>query len=103
LSRQKIRVTFLKTGDMRYISHLDVLRLFDRALRRAGLPIEFTKGFNPRPRMSFKRALKLGLESASEEAVFYMAEAVLPVAFVESMNSTLPEGIRMSTAEEEKL
>ena len=102
MSRLKIKVTFSKTGDMRYISHLDLMRLFDRASRRAGLPVELTRGFNPHPKISVKRALRLGLEGRGEEAVFCMNEPVEPEAFIGSMNRNLPEGIRVSAAEEER-
>jgi radical SAM-linked protein len=85
---------------MRFISHLDLLRLFARAARRAGLPVELTRGFNPHPKISITKALKLGIESSHEEAVFYMEDAVTPQAFMKAMNENLPEGIRLSAAEE---
>ena len=53
---------------MRYISHLDLMRLFMRAMRRAELPLKMSEGFSPHPKLSFKRALKLGVESQQEEA-----------------------------------
>ena len=78
---------------MKYISHLDLLRLFGRALRRAGLPFEISQGFSKHPEIVIKRALKLGLESDSEEAVFKLREKISEQDFRERMNKQLPEGI----------
>ena len=83
---------------MRFISHLDLMRLFHRALRRAGLPVVITKGFSPRIKMSVTKALKLGVESASEEAVFYMDEKLAPQNFVDAINAKLPDGIKVMSA-----
>ena len=58
-----MKTVFSKTGDMRFISHLDLVRLFQRACRRAGLPVAVTKGFSPRLKISILKALKLGVES----------------------------------------
>jgi radical SAM-linked protein len=96
----KIRAVFSKTGDMKFISHLDNLRLFQRASRRAGLPVTITKGFSPHLKISITKALKLGAESAGEEAMFYMAERIAPERFKDRINANLPEGIRILDAEE---
>ena len=56
---------------MRFISHLDLMRLFQRALRRVGLSVEITKGFSPHLKISIVRALKLGLESDNEECAHH--------------------------------
>ena len=97
--RQKLLVTFFKKGDMRFISHLDLMRLFQRALRRSGLPISITKGFNPHPKISVSRALKLGIESDNEEAIFYLDRAdIKPEDFKERLNKQLPEGIKIKDA-----
>lgn len=92
---QKIIVKYSKTGPMIYISQLDLLRLFQRALRRASLPIVITKGFHPHPKISFKRALKLGLESFDEEATFFLELPVEPDMFREKLQEQLPEGIEI--------
>ena len=84
---------------MRFISHLDLIRLFQRALRRAGLPVTITKGFSPRLKVSITKALKLGVESDREEAVICTDEAVDTDNFVESLNKQLPEGIKVTGAE----
>jgi radical SAM-linked protein len=95
----KIKVIFSKTGDMRFISHLDLMRLFQRAARRAALPVTVTKGFSPHLKISVTRALKLGLESSSEEAVFHMDTVVEPELFIKSMNAALPDGVKVERTE----
>jgi len=96
--RQKINIVFSKKGLMRFISHLDLMRLFQRAMRRAGLPIAMTEGFSPHPKMSFKRALKLGVESDNEEALFYINGWIKPEEFKERLQSQLPDGIIITSA-----
>lgn len=78
---------------MIYISHLDLMRLFMRALQRAALPVKITEGFNPHPKLSIKRALKLGVESENEEAAIVLKEFIRPEEFRQRLNKHLPEGI----------
>lgn len=87
---------------MRYISHLDLMRLFTRALRRARLPVKITQGFNPHPKLSIKRALKLGVESDCEEAAVLLRELVEPQEFKERFQKQLPEGIQIKEANAER-
>jgi radical SAM-linked protein len=91
----KISFTFTKKGLMKYISHLDLMRLFMRALRRADLPIKMTEGFSPHPKISIKRALKLGVESDNEEATFVLRKPLSPEEFKEKLQKQLPEGIQI--------
>jgi radical SAM-linked protein len=96
---QKLKVIFSKNGRMRYVSHLDLVRLFQRASRRAGLPVAMTKGYSPHLRISIQRALKLGVESPQEEAVFSMDTAVDGNEFLSGMNAKLPAGVRILKVE----
>lgn len=80
---------------MRYISHLDLMRLLTRAMRRADLPLKLSEGFSPHPKLSLKRALKLGVESESEEASITLRFPVDPVDFRDKLQKQLPEGIRV--------
>ena len=98
--KQKIRAIFSKTGCMKFISHLDLVRLFHRSARRARLPIEITKGFSPRLKINIIRALKLGVERMGEEAIFYMERPVTPQGLAGSINKQLPEGVRVEKCEE---
>ncbi len=95
----RISFTFSKKGQMKYISHLDLMRLFQRALRRANLPLKMTEGFNPHPKFSIKRALKLGLESESEEAIVVLGESINVCSFKEKLANQLPEGIEIKDAQ----
>ncbi|MFH1888534.1 MAG: TIGR03936 family radical SAM-associated protein [Candidatus Omnitrophota bacterium] len=92
-----IRFTFIfsKKGRMRFISHLDLMRLFMRAVRRAELPVKMTEGFSPHPKFSIKRALKLGIESDNEEAAFVLREQVSLPDFKQRLQKELPEGIHI--------
>ena len=85
---------------MKFISHLDLLRLFQRASRRAELPVAVTKGYSPRLKISITRALKLGVESSNEEAIFYMDRSIKPEYFVTKINAKLPTGVSILKAEE---
>jgi len=83
---------------MKYISHLDLMRLLTRAMRRADLPLKFTEGFSPHPKLSIKRALKLGVESESEEASILLKEDISPEYFINKLQKELPEGIKLKDA-----
>ena len=84
---------------MRYVSHLDLVRLFQRASRRAGLPVTMTKGYSPHLKISIQKALKLGVESLQEAAVFSMDKTVDESDFLSGMNAKLPEGVRILKVE----
>jgi radical SAM-linked protein len=90
---------FSKTGLMRYISHLDLMRLFARAMRRAELPLKMSEGFSPHPKLSLKRALKLGLESENEEASIILRFPVEPEDFKHRLQKQLPEGIQVKNVQ----
>ncbi|MDD5129494.1 MAG: TIGR03936 family radical SAM-associated protein [Candidatus Omnitrophica bacterium] len=91
----RVSFNFSKQGLMRYISHLDLMRLFMRAMRRAELPLKMTEGFSPHPKLSFKRALKLGVESQQEEASIVLKFPVTPEDFKDRLQKQLPEGIEI--------
>ena len=63
---QRLRVKFGRGRKLKYISHLDLMRLWERGLRRAGVPVAYSEGFNPRPRLSFASPLAVGTTSESE-------------------------------------
>jgi radical SAM family uncharacterized protein/radical SAM-linked protein len=90
---QRLRVWFGKQGDMALLSHLDLMRLFDRVLRRAGLPIAFTGGFHPTPRISVANALALGITSSGEIVDFELTEPVAVDSFRELLAHELPTDI----------
>ena len=94
----RVNFAFTKTGAMRYISHLDLMRLLTRAARRGSLPLFFTEGFSPHPKLRIKRALKLGVESEHEEAEIVLTRKMNPLLFSYRLNRQLPEGIRIKKA-----
>jgi len=91
----ELETRFCKIGSLKYISHLDIVRLFQRAVRRAGLPVSLSKGYTPHYRIGFGNALKLGVESEGEKAVFTMETWIRPEEFMRRINEKLPEGIRV--------
>ncbi len=93
--RQRIQVRFAKQGDLRFISHQDLMRLFERALRRTGLPLRLSQGFNPRPHISFPLALAVGMVG-KQEVMEFALDRWAPVAQVRDLLVTqLPSGIRL--------
>jgi len=97
---QRLRLRFTKEGDAALLSHLDLLRLLERALRSAALPISFSAGFHPLPRLQVGHALPLGVEGGGELLDLELAEVVPPVTLVNTLQPRLPTGIRLLTAQE---
>ena len=90
------RALFEKTGMAAYISHLDLMRLFQRSFKRAGLPLTHTKGFNPRPSVSIALPLSLGVQSHCELLDFDLeGESISCQEIKERLNRTLTEGVRI--------
>lgn len=90
---QRLRVWFGKQGDMALVSHLDLVRLFDRAVRRAALPVAFTGGFHPSPRISPASALALGATSSGEIVDFELAELMDQTVFGQKLAAQLPQDV----------
>ncbi|MBD2627595.1 TIGR03960 family B12-binding radical SAM protein [Trichormus variabilis] len=97
---QRLRVWFGKQGDMALVSHLDLMRLFDRVMRRAGLPISFSGGFHPNPRISLTSALALGATSSGEIVDFELTQPMDVESFREQLVSQLPTDIPIYNVEE---
>lgn len=87
------RALFEKTGNARYISHLDLMRLFQRAFKRARLPLTHTQGFNPRPSVSIALPLSLGVESRCELLDFDLEVPLDCGEIREKLNASLVEGV----------
>ena len=92
----KYNASFFKKGEMVYISHLDLMMLFRRAIRRASLPYVLTKGFTPRVKISIPKALKLGKESEKEEMSFWLTEEKDQEEILTDINREVPEGIKIT-------
>jgi radical SAM-linked protein len=93
------RVRFTKTGKMRFLSHHDLMRLFERALRRTGLPLRMTEGYNPHPVVAFPTALGLGIESVDEVLEFELTSWTSPKGIEKQLGEQLPEGVAVASAE----
>lgn len=96
----RIRVLFSKIGDLRFTGHIDLQRLFERALRRSGLPIRYSQGFSPKVRLNLASALPLGYSSQAELLDFWMNEA-LPISEVQTaLVSALPTELKIIEVQE---
>lgn len=91
------RILFEKTGNAVWISHLDLMRLFQRAFKRAGLPLKHTQGFNPHPSVSIALPLSVGVESHCELLDFDLdtAERISNSQIVSRLNGALINGVRV--------
>jgi radical SAM-linked protein len=94
----RLRMGFAKTGALALISHLDLLRLLERALRRTGLPVSFTGGFHPLPRLQLALPLPLGVEGTGEWLDLEFTEAVDPAVVRTRLQPQLPPGLQLLSA-----
>ena len=98
------RLLFEKTGRAIYISHLDLMRVFQRAFKRAGLPLTHTQGYNPRPSVSIALPLSLGVESGCELLDFDLYGEKIPnEQILTRLNAALVEGVRVLEVYDEAL
>ncbi len=95
---RRILFAFRKTGKAAFLGHLDVAQVFERAFLRAGYKVEFTKGFNPKPRLEFAQPISLGLESQREIALIEVLDWDDEESFRRRTNDVLPEGIQVVQA-----
>ena len=95
----RIKVIFSKRGPLKFISHRDLMRLFERAFSRADLPVKYSKGFNPHPLISLPLPLGLGFEGLNEIMEVKFADFVEPGEIKEKLQAQLPEGLRIKRVE----
>jgi len=95
---KEIRIRFKKIGRAKYISHLDLTRTMIRAVRRAGIPVWYTEGFNRHPYVTFAAPLSLGFEGLNECMDTRLVEDMPMEEMVTRLNSVLPEGIEVIKA-----
>jgi len=93
------RLRFTKTGKLRFLSHHDLMRLFERALRRSELPLRMTEGYNPHPILSFPTALGLGIESVDEVMELELSAWMAPAKIEAALAAQLPEGMKLQAVE----
>lgn len=94
-SKQRVRIAFEKRGALSLASHLDISRMLDRTLRKAALPISFTGGYHPRPRITNATALPFGATASEELVDFILREEISVSEFQEKLDKELPDGIRV--------
>jgi len=92
---QRVRACYQKTGAARYIGHLELATVFFRAARRAGVPLAYSRGFHPKPKLAFGPALPLGVESLCEYVDLFLAERWQTDGLLTSLNQHLPEGVQL--------
>ncbi len=98
-----IRAKFRRGEEVKFISHLDLMKVFERAIRRARLPISYSQGFNPHPGMVFGLPLSVGVTSDAEYGDFEITDENLPVnEFVGRLNAQLPQGLELLAARPRK-
>jgi len=96
----RIRVTFAKTDEMRFTSHLDLHRTWERTFRRARLPLSYSQGFNPHPRINLASALPLGFTGEGEIVDAWLEEVMPLPEMEEALARAVPPGIRIRQVEE---
>jgi radical SAM-linked protein len=91
----RVRITFSKTGALRYTGHLDLHKAWERTLRRAGLPLAYSQGYNPRPRINLASALPLGFTSQCEVVDIWFEKEMPQEAIEAAIRTASPPGIRL--------
>ena len=95
-----VRLRFSKRGEMRFLGHLELVNVIRRSVRRAGLPVRYSRGFHPLPRLSFSPPIPVGMESLEEYMEIGLdgvKERLKPEEVAERLNAVVPEGIRFSS------
>ncbi len=97
---QRYRIRFSKTEAMRFTGHLDLILTWERTFRRAGLPLSYSEGFNPRPVINLASPLPLGFTSTAELGDFWLSAQIQIGEFTTDLSSALPPGLAINQVEE---
>ena len=92
---QRLRIRFCRGQEIKFISHLDIMRLWQRALHRAGMPLAYSQGFSPHPRISLAAPLPVGVTSEAELMDVFLTKWVSPHFFTAAMSQQLPPSIEI--------
>lgn len=95
----KLRVVYSKSKEAIYLSHLDMIRVFETSLARANILVEHSNGYNPRPELVFAHPLSVGIESTGEIFEVSLVEKLEIPYFIRELNRVLPSGITVLSAE----
>ena len=101
--KQRLRFTFAKGQGLKYISHLDLARTWERTFRRARLPVAYSLGFNPRPRFQLAAALPVGTTGRAELLDLWLTEPLSPREVLTRLGPVLPGGLDVTHVEEIEL
>ncbi len=91
----KVRIKFSKHGPIRYIGHLDMMRYFQKAIRRSGIPVQYTQGFNPHQRLAFAQPLGVGVESDGEYFDVELTSLLPRQTMIDQLNETMADGVKI--------
>ncbi len=102
LQNNNFYARYKKYGRAKYISHLDMVRVFNRVFRRGGIPVAYSEGFNPHPKISFALPLSVFYESECEILLFSTTEAISPEELLSRFSTVMPEGLEIIEVKEGK-
>ena len=94
----RLRVKFSRGEQLKFLSHLDLMRLWERAMRRAGISPAYSEGFSPHPRISLAAPLAVGVTSRAELMDIFLEQRIAPEAFMQQIGAQLPAGIEIIEA-----
>jgi len=92
---QRLRLKFSRGEELKFLSHLDLMRLWERALRRAGLPLAYSEGFTPHPQIALAAPLSVGVTSQAELMDVVLSRWLPPQSFMAQIGEQLPKGIAL--------
>jgi radical SAM-linked protein len=92
---QRLRLKFSRGEELKFLSHLDLMRLWERAIRRAGLPLAYSEGFSPHPQIALAAPLSVGVTSQAELMDVVLSRWIPPQSFTAQIEQQLPPGIEL--------
>src|SRR4030065_264038 len=92
---QRLRLKFSRGEELKFLSHLDLMRLWERAIRRAGLPLTYSEGFTPHPQIALAAPLSVGITSQAELMDVILSRWLPPQTFIAQIGEQLPHGIEL--------
>jgi radical SAM family uncharacterized protein/radical SAM-linked protein len=99
---KKFYVTYQKKGDARFFGHLEMVKIFHRALKRGSITVAFSGGFHPMPKISFDNPIPIGMESVCEHFIISILNEISPDDFKEKLNHQLPNGLKILKVKDQK-
>jgi len=100
MTQQRLRIIFAKGPPLKYISHLDLALAWERVLRRAGVPLAYSHGYNPQAKMQLASGLPLGYTGSAEVMDIILTEPISPDEFAARVRPVLPPGLSLAAVEE---